>query len=248
LVRTLAKELGSKLRLNSEVLGITVRRQAGNITFELRVRQAGNEETLVAERLVMATPAHVAGILLRDVNAAFEPVLGGIEYAPVAVVSLGYRRAEVGHSLNGFGFLVPRPAGLKILGTVWSSSLFPNRAPTDHIQLTSFLGGATDPDTVSLADSSLVDLAHRELTPVLGLKARPTISRVTAYENAIPQYNLGHTARIATIRAGLANVPGLYAVGNYLRGPAIGACIEHAQAVAESIRTGSRPAAFGVAP
>src|SRR5205807_6354115 len=109
--------------------------------------------------------------------------------------------------------------GLKILGTVWSSALFSNRAPSDHVQLTSFLGGATDPDTVSLSDSSLVDLAHRELTAVLGLKARPTISRVTACEKAIPQYNLGHTARIATIRADLANAPGLYLVGNYLRGP-----------------------------
>ncbi len=151
-------------------------------------------------------------------------------------MSLGYRRADVDHSLNGFGFLVPRSAGLKILGTVWSSSLFPNRAPSDHVQLTSFLGGATDPDTASLSDSSLVDLAHRELTPALGLKARPTVSRVTAYQRAIPQYNLGHTARIATIRADLANVPGLHVVGNYLRGPAIGACIEQAQEVAESIR------------
>jgi len=138
--------------------------------------------------------------------------------------------------------------GLKILGAVWISSLFPNRAPADHVQLTSFLGGATDPDTASLSDSSLVDLAHRELTPILGLKSRPTISRVTAYEKAIPQYNLGHTARIGTIRAHLANVPGLYLVGNYLRGPAIGACIEQAQEVAESIRKASRPAASGVAP
>jgi oxygen-dependent protoporphyrinogen oxidase len=89
---------------------------------------------------------------------------------------------------------------------------------------------------VSLSDSSLVDVAHRELTPVLGLKSRPTISRVTAYEKAIPQYNLGHTARLATIHAELAKVPGLHLAGNYLRGPAIGACIEQAQEVAESIR------------
>jgi len=136
----------------------------------------------------------------------------------VAVVSLGYRRADVAHSLNGFGFLVPRAAGMKILaqsGTPLSSESCAKRSrPTD-----SFLGGATDPDTVSLSDSSLVDLAHRELTPVLGLKARPTVFRVTAYEKAIPQYNLGHTARIATIRADLANVPGLYLVGTICADP-----------------------------
>jgi oxygen-dependent protoporphyrinogen oxidase len=151
-------------------------------------------------------------------------------------VSLGYRRADVAHSLNGFGFLVPRAAGIKILGTVWSSSLFPDRAPSDHVQVTSFLGGATDPDTVSLADSSLVDLAHSELTSILALKSRPTKCRVTTYEKAIPQYKLGHTARLATIRAELENVPGLHLIGNYLRGPAIGACIEQAQEVAETLR------------
>ena len=144
-----------------------------------------------------------------------------------------------------------RAAGLKILGTVWNSSLFPNRAPNDHVQLTSFVGGATDPDTVSLSDSSLVDLADRELTPVLGLKARPFASHVTAYEKAIPQYNLGHTQRLSAIADDLAKIPGLHLIGNYLRGPAIGACIEQAQEVAESIQQGSRPggpSAFGITP
>jgi protoporphyrinogen/coproporphyrinogen III oxidase len=102
-VRALAEKLGSKLRLGAEVLGIAARREPEVPRFELRLRQAGKEETLLAEQLVLATPADVAGVLLRDANAAFEPVLGGIEYAPVAVVSLGYRREDVGNSLFGFG-------------------------------------------------------------------------------------------------------------------------------------------------
>jgi len=100
------------LRLGAEVLGIAVRPEAGAPRFELRLRQPGNQETLIADRLVMATPSDMAGVLLRGVNAAFEPVLGGIEYAPVAVVSLGYRREDVVHSLKGFGFLAPRSSGL----------------------------------------------------------------------------------------------------------------------------------------
>jgi len=236
LINALTGKLGDSLRTDARVTQMS---RGANGGFEMLADTPSGLTQFQTSQLVIATPTYTAASLLKPLASAAADALSQIEYAPVAVVSLGYRRADIGNSLNGFGFLVPRLAGLKILGTVWSSSLFPNRAPSDYVQLTTFLGGATDPDTASLADSSLVDLAHRELTPVLGLKARPTVSRVTAYANAIPQYNLGHTARISTIRADLANVPGLYLVGNYLRGPAIGACIEQAQDVAESIRTGA---------
>ncbi len=236
LINALTEKLGDSLRTDARVTQMS---RGANGGFEMLADTPSGLTQFQTSQLVIATPTYTAASLLKPLASAAANALSEIEYAPVAVVSLGYRRADVGHLLNGFGFLVPRAAGLKILGTVWNSSLFPNRAPNDHVQLTSFLGGATDPDTVSLSDSSFVDLAHRELTAVLGLKARPTISRVTAYEKAIPQYNLGHTIRIAAIRADLVNVPGLYLVGNYLRGPAIGACIEQAQDVAESIRTGA---------
>src|SRR5262249_28930296 len=108
--------------------------------------------------------------------------------------------------------------------------------PSDQVQLTSFLGGATDPENASLSDSALIAITHRELIPILGLKDQPVVSRVTANKHAIPQYNLGHTKRIALIQSELAKTPGLHITGNYLNGPAIGACVEHAQSVAESIR------------
>jgi oxygen-dependent protoporphyrinogen oxidase len=227
----------------------------GATGFELLADTPSGSAQFETKQLVLATPTYVAASLLKPFAASAAEALSQIEYAPVAVVSLGYRRADVAHSLDGFGFLVPRSAGLKILGTVWNSSLFPNRAPDDHVQLTSFLGGATDPDTISLSDSSLVDLARRELTPVLGLKAPPFASHVTIYERAIPQYNLGHIERLSAIADALAKIPGLHLTGNYLRGPAIGACIEQAQEVAESIRKSSQPAlssarpdAFGITP
>ena len=245
LIKALAVRLGDSLRTDVRVTQIA---RAASSGFELLADTPSGAAQFRSTKIVLATPTCVAASLLKPLAPAAADALSQIEYAPVAVVSLGYRRADVAHSLNGFGFLVPRSVGLRILGTVWSSSLFPNRAPADHVQVTSFLGGATDPETVSLSDSSLVDLAHRELTAILGLKSRPIVSRVTTYENAIPQYNLGHTARLATVRSVLENIPDVRLVGNYLRGPAIGACIEQAQEVAESIRPGSRPAAFGAAP
>ena len=235
LVRALAGKIGSNLRLGAEVVGIAVRRESRAVKFEVRIRQAGSDEIVGADRLVLATPADVAGALLRDVNAAFEPVLGGIEYAPIAVVSLGYRREEVGHSLDGFGFLVPRTSGLRTLGTVWNSSLFPGRAPAGDVLLTSFVGGATDRAAVALSSDELAQLAHREIAPLLRIRAAAVFSRVHIYRQALPQYNIGHAERLRGLEKLRGAVPGLFFLGNYLRGPAIGNCVDLATETAEAL-------------
>ena len=242
LVRALAEKIGSRLRLDAEVLGIVVRREAGTIKFEVRFREAGSEQLFVAERLVLATPAGVAGALLRDVNAAFEPVLGGIEYAPVGVVSLGYRREDVGHSLDGFGFLAPRSSGLRVLGSVSNSSLFPERAPEGHVLLTSFVGGATDPGAAELSTGDLAALVHREVAPILQIRSSPVFSHVQVYRRALPQYNIGHVERLAGLEKLQGDVPGLFLAGNYFRGPAIGNCVELGMAAAEALVTKARSA------
>jgi oxygen-dependent protoporphyrinogen oxidase len=237
LVRALAHKMGSRLRLEAEVLGIALRRDDESVRFEVRFREAGSDQTVVAERLVLATPANVAGALLRDVNAAFEPVLGGIEYAPVAVVSLGYRRQDVGHSLDGFGFLVPRSSGLRVLGSVWNSSLFPERAPAGHVLLTSFVGGATDPGAAKLSRDDLAALVHREGAPILQIRAAPVVSHVQVYRRALPQYNIGHGERLIALERLCGGLPGLFLVGNYFRGSAIGNCVELGMAAAETLLT-----------
>ena len=235
LVRALAARIGTGLRLSSEVAGVQLRREQGKARFEVRIRGAGKEDVLITERLVMAAPAEVAGALLRDVHAAFEPLLCGIEYAPVAVVSLGYRRAHVGHSLEGFGFLASRSSGLRVLGTVWNSSLFSGRAPDGHVLLTSFVGGATDPQAIALPAKALASLVHGEIAPLLRVSGGPEFANVQIYPRALPQYNIGHRERLAALDELQVQTPGLFFVGNYLRGPAIGACVEQATAVAERL-------------
>ena len=242
LVRALTEKIGSRLRLDAEVLGIVARHEAESVRFEVRFRDAGSEQLAVTGRLVLATPADVAGALLRDVNAAFEPVLGGIEYAPVAVVSLGYRREDVGHPLDGFGFLVPRSSGLRVLGSVWNSSLFPERAPAGHVLLTSFVGGATDPGATELSTGDLAALVHREVAPILQIRSSPVFSHVQIYRRALPQYNIGHVERLAGLEKLQGDVPGLFLAGNYFRGPAIGNCVELGMATAESLVTKARSA------
>jgi protoporphyrinogen/coproporphyrinogen III oxidase len=232
LTNALADKLGSRLRLNFEVSDI---RQSEN-GFLLRSQKLVASEEISCERLVIATPTTVAASLLEQLVPRAVPSLREIAYAPVAVVSLGYRREQVRHSLNGFGFLAPRSSGIRTLGTVWNSSLFPERAPQDHVLFTSFVGGATDASATDLSDDALSAMVHAELAPLLAISGLPAMQHVTLYTRAIPQYNLGHTERLQTIREAAKQLPGLWLAGNYWRGPAVGSCIEHAIEVAEQVR------------
>jgi protoporphyrinogen/coproporphyrinogen III oxidase len=233
LTRALQVNLGAAIRTNTEVT--SVRRDAASGTFELQIRSSGgHEEILNADQLILTTPPNVTGRILRQANAEFARHLGAIEYAPMAVVALGYARANVTHTLNGFGFLTPRSANLRTLGTVWNSSLFPGRAPEGHVLLTSFVGGATDRRVASQTTHELLMAVGEELMQVLGC-GKPVFSRVILYPHALPQYNLGHSDHLASIERLRAHTPGLWLAGNYLRGPSIGTCVEQALNVAQEV-------------
>ncbi|HUL34296.1 MAG TPA: protoporphyrinogen oxidase [Candidatus Eisenbacteria bacterium] len=239
LINALVTYLGDKLTCGAEVSDIQAlpsNHEPKSPRFRVAFRGPRGEEILDAERLVIATPTEISGKLLASLDPGFPGQLGAIGYSGIAVVSLGYAKTEVADPLSGFGFLVPRSSGLKILGTVWNSSLFPNRAPEAHALLTSFVGGATNPAALSQSPESLVAQVHRELTPLLGLRREPAFTNVTVWPRAIPQYNLGHTARIATLNTLRARYPGLYFVGSYLNGPAIGSCVEQALKTADDLR------------
>ena len=120
---------------------------------------------------------------------------------------------------------------LRILGSVWISSLFANRAPEGHVLLTSFVGGALDPQITGVPEAQLADIVHSELAPILGISQAPTFSNVRVWPRAIPQYNVGHAERILRLAELRAKYPGLHLAGNYLHGPAWGACIEEALTV-----------------
>jgi oxygen-dependent protoporphyrinogen oxidase len=236
---TLSARLADGLRLNARVT--RVESDDAGAAFKISIQMAaGPEETVLADNLVIATPTEVAGNLLRELSPSFDSLLGAIEYAPIAVVSLGYRRTDVGHGLTGFGFLVPRSAGLRVLGTVWNSSLFAGRAPDGHVLVTSFVGGATDPHAVNVQAEELASLVHGEIAPLLAIRQPPKFSNVTIYPRALPQYNVGHAERLAAIEGQRTNFPNLWLTGNYLRGPSIGACVEQSLGVTKQILSRTR--------
>jgi len=239
LIRAIAGRLGERLICETELTRIEALnpgQEPKAARFRLGLRGPRGEETVETERLILSVPTETAGRMLEPLDSEFAAQLGPIAYSGVAVVSLGYRESDVSDSLTGFGFLVPRSSGLTILGTVWNSSLFPGRAPEGQALLTSFVGGATNPGAMNKLPDQLAADVHRELTPLLGLRNEPVFSNVTLWKRAIPQYNLGHTARLAAVESLRTRFPGLYFSGNYLNGPAIGTCVEHALKVADEVR------------
>ncbi len=184
------------------------------------------DDTMIrANQLVMAVPSYVAAGLLSNLSTHATSALESIPYAGIAVVSLGFRREDVAHSLDGFGFLAPRNEGLRLLGSIWTSSIFPNQAPEGHVLLRTMIGGATDPEAATLSDEALVELATRELSPLLGLKAAPVLTKVFKWTRGIPQYTLGHGTRLKSLDRAEEEFPGLIFAGNAYRGVGVNDCV-----------------------
>jgi len=241
LTRAVAEKLGDSLRLGSRVLAIHHSGNAVARSFELRVSSGDREETIKAESIVIAAPAYVASRLVSGVSAPLAQTLSGIAYAPVAVVAAEYFDKQIGEPLEGFGFLVPRSEKLRTLGTVWNSSLFSGRGRPGTAVMTSFAGGATDPEIAGEPDTEIADTVHGENARVLKISGSPIASAVFRYPKALPQYNLGHGHIVAAIRDAEREIPGLFFAGNYLEGPALGKCIEVGNLRAEAVRDYLRP-------
>ena len=188
---------------------------------------------MAADRVILATETHVAGRLLRYVDPSLATLLGEIPYASSATISLGYRLVDVPHALDGFGFVVPRVEGRALLACTFSSVKYPWRAPAGHVLLRCFVGGALDERILELDDASLARRARDELGQALGIKAEPVLTRLFRWPAAMPQYHVGHLARVETIERRLAGLPGLRLAGGAYRGVGIADCIRAGEDAAE---------------
>jgi oxygen-dependent protoporphyrinogen oxidase len=184
------------------------------------IESAGGEG-LAAKALILAVPAQAAARLLASVDAGLAGALGAFRSVSTAVVYLGYRRADVAHSLDGYGVVIPRGEGLHASAFGFVSTKFPGRAPEGHVLLRVFLGGARDPDILDEDDDALADRAAGECAPVLGVRGAPVLARVFRWPQATPQMEVGHAARMATIDAQVDARRGLYLTGAGMRGTGI---------------------------
>ena len=187
-----------------------------------------------ADRVILAAEAHVCARLLRYVDPALAMLLGEIEYAGAATVSLGYRRADVPHPLDGFGFVVPRSEGKALLAATFSSVKYPGRAPAGHALIRCFMGGALDAEALREDDEGLVARARRELGAALGVTAEPVLVRASRWPASMPQYRVGHLARVEAIERCAAALPSLHLTGAAYRGVGIADCVRSGEAAAEA--------------
>lgn len=223
---TLKALLGERVQAGKGVQG--VEKKDGLYTVHLADGSAHE-----ADRIALAAPAYAAAEMVRDLDKGISSLIEDIPYPPVSVVCLGFRQSKITVDLNGFGFLVPGREKRKILGTLYDSSIFPNRAPEGYVLLRTMVGGARAGEVARLDDERLRSAVQAELAAVMGLKAEPDFVRIFRWERAIPQYNLGHQERLGKLDEALLRHRGLYLTGNAYRGIGVNDCIENSFALAE---------------
>ncbi len=201
-----------------------------------RVRTTTGE--LDADLVVVAAPSFAAAGMLRSVRAGLSDVLEEIPYASMTIACCGYEKERIEHDLDGFGYLIPKAEGMSTLGTLWDSSIFENRAPEGHVLLRSMLGGACFPEYLELPDDEVVTRVENDLRTIMGIKEAPEFVRVFRHEKAIPQYTVGHGARLQALDENLASLPGLLLAGNSYRGISLNDC------VASAVRTADKGVAY----
>ncbi|MFN3199027.1 MAG: protoporphyrinogen oxidase [Bradymonadia bacterium] len=198
--------------------------------------EAGGGDPIEADAVVLATPTAAMARILAGVAPAAVAPLEAIPYAPAVVVGLGFPKAQMPGALDAFGYLVPSTEHRKILGGLFTSSIFPDRAPNGHVMTRSILGGARHPDLINLDDDALIHLVRGELSVALrGPMPEPTFARVIRWDSAIPQYVLGHQLRVSEVKSAVASLKGVYLAGNGLFGVGLPDCASRGEAVAEQI-------------
>jgi oxygen-dependent protoporphyrinogen oxidase len=185
--------------------------------------------------VVLAVPAYEAEQILMRIDPLVSKSLRGIPYAPLVVVALGFPRAEAPGALDGFGFLVPYGEGRPVLGSLWTSSIFPGRAPAEFVFTRNMVGGWRNGWTVALEEEELEAMASSMLEEAVGGKGRVHFRQCIRHQRAIPLYLLDHGRRLETLEERLAAFPGIYITGNAFRGVALNDCTREAWRVAQRV-------------
>ncbi|MCH8289076.1 MAG: protoporphyrinogen oxidase [Candidatus Marinimicrobia bacterium] len=230
----LTKILGDKVQTRAEVKSILSPNESASF-YKVTVEKGGTANIISARSVVISTPSYQTAKLLEPFSSKVANDLRIIDYAPMAVVSLGYNRNDIGHPLNGFGMLSPPCEPNKFLGSLWTSSFFDGRAPDGKVLLTNFIGGKRHPELTELEPNELIDLVHTSLEKILHITGKPILKEVFIKKKAIPQYTIGYHEILNELNNVEANYPGLYMTGAYRGGVSVEDCIANGKATAVKI-------------
>jgi oxygen-dependent protoporphyrinogen oxidase len=221
----LGRAIESEVRLGTEVTGLARDGEGWRLSFP------GGD--LAADRVVLAGPAYTSARLLAPLDAEIARRLERIEYSPIAVVGLGYR--QLAHPLAGFGLLTTTSARKPILGVLWDSSIFPDRAPPGQKCVRVMIGGQRNPDLAARDDDELVALARQGVAETMGVRDEPTATFVQHWERGIPNYPVGHLANVDAVFERLRAHRGLYLTSNAYYGIGLNDCVAQARSCAEQV-------------
>lgn len=198
----------------------------------------GAVRTHTFDAVVMATPAHVlAAMELPGAMRTLTAAIDGVQYPPVSTLTLGFAREDVAHPLDGFGMLLPARERRHLLGVLFNSTLFPQRAPDGHVTITCFVGGARAPQAAREETDLLVEQVLLDLRELLGIRGEPVFAHHVFWSRAIPQYTIGYAAVKSAAESAEAANPGLYLAGNYRHGVSVGDCVASGQQVAARVES-----------
>lgn len=224
----LVRKLAAEVRTDSGVTRIEAKQ--GGFLLHLE-----DETQVEAEIVVSAAPAHALSEMLAQTDELAASLLKQIPYAPMNVVCFGYARDKIARDLSGFGYLIAKGEKRHTLGTLWDSSIFPQRAPDGQVLLRSMFGGATNPQAIELSEEEVKQRTMADLKLIMGIDAAPDFVKIFRHRRAIPQYIPGHSARLAELDLRLEKIPGLFLTGNAFFGVGINDCVNASNQISDKV-------------
>ena len=232
----LGRLLSSRILTGAAVQKITEHSDPAFARYDVTGTKDGEGFKSEADVVLTAIPSYATAGLVASYDRTLSDSLAAIYYPPVVEVFLGFRSSDVKRALGGFGFLVPSKEQRSILGTIWSSSLFPGRAPENHVALTTFVGGSRQPELTERNDDQLIRGVLQELTGIMRLEGQPVFTHIARWQQAIPQYNLGHLSVMAHIERFEQQHPGMFLSGNFRGGISVGDCVISSARVSHQVQ------------
>ena len=226
-----AKFLGEKIISSAEVSSITKKENV----FVVNYKNGNSEESVECDAVLSTIPAYAASEIFKPFDEKLSEHLNNIYYPPVLVLYLGYNETDIKQPLDGFGFLIPAKEKKSFLGAIWSSVLFPNRAPEGQASFTFFIGGSRNPEIGNIDKEIVFNKARSEFEAIMKITEKPTFITYRYWSKAIPQYNVGYIEHEKYFKEFEQNNPGLFLSGNYRGGISVGDCIKNSEVTAERI-------------
>jgi protoporphyrinogen/coproporphyrinogen III oxidase len=220
------------VRLNTKVESLAF----DEVTKLWQVRISSGE-ALTADAICMALPSYASADLLRETDEVLARELAAIPYASTATVNLAFKRADIPHALDGFGFVVPYIERRSVIACTFSSVKFAGRAPEGYALLRAFVGGALQPEIFALEEGTMIEAISNDLHQLLGITEQPLFAHVEKWPRSMAQYHLGHMERVERIKDRLTALPTLKLAGNAFNGAGIPDCIRSGETAADEILT-----------